>query len=332
MSASLITQLERVIRHDPANRGLLSSDDDFGPLCIGHLHQAAADLADASHVIIVTGFYVPRADPPAAETDGPPGAVLLAQTLANLGSQVTLVTDRFCETAVAAAIKACGTEGLDLKIAPDVVTDDWCKTMLGANWTDISHLVSVERVGPSHTTASIQGASTSEQKIFGDIVPGSDRDHCHNMRGDNIDEFTPQLHRLFEYAADHFPTLRSIGIGDGGNEIGMGCIEWHELFQRLPGDSAARVPCRIATDWNIVAGTSNWGAYALAAATALEKGNTEVLRLWNADHQRHVIQSMVENGPAVDGVTALPQATVDGLSFQDYIAPWIAIRKLLELE
>ena len=65
---------------------------------------------------------------------------------------------------------------------------------------------------------------------------------------------------------------KTIGIGDGGNEIGMGTVPWEELVRRLPRKEASAIPCRIATDWNIIAGTSNWGAFALAAAVALLAG------------------------------------------------------------
>ena len=47
----------------------------------GGLWQAAASLAQATSVAIITGFYVPLGTPPAAETDGPVGAALLANAL-----------------------------------------------------------------------------------------------------------------------------------------------------------------------------------------------------------------------------------------------------------
>src|SRR5262245_45478121 len=79
VSDPVLDQLERLIRTDPARRGLIASEPEFGPLLSGHFHRAANELATAaSSVAIATGFYIPGANPPAAETDGPPGAVLLA--------------------------------------------------------------------------------------------------------------------------------------------------------------------------------------------------------------------------------------------------------------
>ena len=121
-----------------------------------------------------------------------------------------------------------------------------------------------------------------------------------------------------------------IGIGDGANEIGMGAVPWEELERRLSGEQSCRVPCRIACDWNIVAGTSNWGAYALAAAVLLRRGRADLLRPFTADQQRQVLEAMVSNGPAVDGVTRCREATVDGLPFLTYIQPWEGMRRALQ--
>ena len=123
--------------------------------------------------------------------------------------------------------------------------------------------------------------------------------------------------------------MKTIGIGDGGNEIGMGSIPWEDLVRRLDGDCATRIPCRTPADWTIVAGTSNWGACALAAAVALLRGCPEALRDCDARRHRHVLEKMIADGPAVDGVTGQRRATVDGLPFLTYIQPWEGIRRRL---
>jgi hypothetical protein len=199
----------------------------------------------------------------------------------------------------------------------------------------LSHLVAIERVGPSHTLESLcsqQRAGPTPTQEFERLCPAASRNHCHNMRGEIIDEFSGELHRLFEELPQVCPGAQTIGIGDGGNEIGMGAIPWEELARRLSGDAAARIPCRIAADWNIIAGTSNWGAMALAAATLLLKGQPHLLRAWNAERELRVLEAMVASGPAVDGVTRRREATVDGIPFLTYIQPWEGIRRLLGLE
>jgi hypothetical protein len=199
----------------------------------------------------------------------------------------------------------------------------------------LSHLIAVERVGPSHTLQTYAGCRpVTDPRVqrFRDLVPAEHQDRCHNMRGEIIDAHTAPLHRLFESVAELRPGVRTIGIGDGGNELGMGAVPWDELQSRLTGSAAPLVPCRIATDWTIVAGVSNWGAQALAAAVCLLRGRTELLAAWDIASEERRLQTLVHDGPAVDGVTRLQQATVDGLPFLTYIQPWDGIRRALALE
>src|SRR4029079_5869024 len=72
----------------------------------GGLWNAASSLAAAPlpSMGIITGFYVPLGTPPAAETDGPVGAALLAGALTRVGVACRLVTDEPCRATCAAAL------------------------------------------------------------------------------------------------------------------------------------------------------------------------------------------------------------------------------------
>ena len=59
-------------------------------------------------LIVVTGFFIPTAQPPCGETDGPLGAVFLARALFPLGVRVVIATDAFCAAAVQAGLNTCG--------------------------------------------------------------------------------------------------------------------------------------------------------------------------------------------------------------------------------
>ncbi|MCA9018271.1 MAG: DUF4392 domain-containing protein, partial [Planctomycetaceae bacterium] len=326
----IIREFDRLIRRDPGKRGLIDSEAQFGPLCPDHLLNAARALAaNSSQVVIITGFYVPSAEIPAAETDGPPGAVLLALILEACGINTSVVTDELCAPVVAAAVDAYSYPRSQLNV---LSTD-------AAGWVDgffsrqnVSHLISVERVGPSHTPdslASQPGTSATGGAEFRGKVSPDHFDRCHNMRGEMIDAYTAPLHQLFERLPEFFPEAQTIGVGDGGNEIGMGAIAWEELDRRIASDHSGLIPCRIATDWNIVAGTSNWGALALAAAVALLKNQTGILFDWQRDAQQNVLEAMVREADAVDGVTKQREPTVDGLPFLTYMQPWEGILNLL---
>ena len=327
-----IARMESLVRRDPAHRGLLSSPDIDDLFPQGQLLLAAENLAKHAHSLwIVTGFYIPGATPPAAESDGPLGALLLASVLRDLGRRVELLTDPRCyplvrETALLTdfpleSVRECSEDHIDsLESQPP---------------PDLTHLIAVERVGPSHTKDSFLAQLRSGEPPLEDFerkVPSTARDHCHNMRGEVIDSFTGTLHRLFDFLPQANPQLRTIGIGDGGNEIGMGKIPWEMLAARLPDLTPAKSICRIPTDWNILAGTSNWGAYALAAAVALLENRLDLLQRFTADQQLRLLEALLEKQLVVDGVTRQFQPTVDGLPFLTYIQPWISIRKQLNLD
>jgi hypothetical protein len=54
-----------------------------------NLYNAAKSLTKANGVGLITGFYIPRSEPPAAETDGPLGTILLAAGLKSCGIDIT---------------------------------------------------------------------------------------------------------------------------------------------------------------------------------------------------------------------------------------------------
>lgn len=287
----------------------------------------------------MTGFFIPGASPPAAETDGPPGTALLAAALKQLGLSIQIATDEPCRTAIEVAALEMGLASEEVCTIPAQreEQESWFSRLLAttSHQLPLTHLISLERVGPSHTSASVQtqlhrttASDWSTRHVFDRLVPTSDQDRCHNMRGECIDAHTAPLHRLFELAASR-DDIHTIGIGDGGNEIGMGSIPWQELHLRLNSPHAARVPCRIATDWTIVAGVSNWGGQALAAAVLSLTNHTHAARDWTANQQLQLLERLVTDGPAVDGITRLREPTVDGLPFLTYIQPWEGLRRLM---
>lgn len=326
MDAIDFAKLENIARRDPADRGLASNRVGGELLAIDGLQRAARELAArARRVAIVTGFCVAHADPPAAETDGPPGALFLARALEALAVEAVLVADR---AALPLVEFGCRRWSLAARaIEGDAAAIDAYSFLHDGEFT---HLISIETVGPSHTLASVAaqhryGPPSVER--FEREVPDEHRNVCHNMRGRPIDEYSAPLYRLFEAA----PTagVTTIGIGDGGNEIGMGALAWEALREALPGDQVGRIICRIATDHLVLAGVSDWGGYALAIALAALHGRPELIRDWTTGDQRELIEGMVREAGAVDGATGRREATVDGLPLDQYLAVLDEMRAIL---
>ncbi len=284
-------------------------------------------VAETDHPVIgiVTGFLIPHAQPPAGETDGPLGALFLARALTPLGIRIILVTDPFAESALAAGLKACGLDQrVRLIILPTFAEaqamgpeEYWRRFISQAG--SLTHLIALERVGPSHTLESVRaqmGISEPHIEHFRRVVPPEAYDRCYTMHGRDITTTMSPAHWLFEAAGRQHPHIWTIGVGDGGNEIGMGLIPWNIIARNIPGGDI--VACRVWTDWIIVCGVSNWGAYGLAAGIGLCRGTVLDPRLFDPEEERRLLQVMVERGPLVDGITGQPTVTVDGLSFERY--------------
>jgi len=212
----------------------------------------------------------------AAAADGPPGAVILGELLERSGIPSILVTDTLCAPPVQAA--ASGTSLPVRVVGPDDV-DDLAADLAAASVTDV---IFVERPGPA---------------VDGEV---------YDMRAARITEFVAPLHLL----AVRGP-WQTIGIGDGGNEIGMGNVPADVVTSSV--DQGAVVRCAIGCDALVFGGVSNWAAIALGAAVASVLRPDEDLSP-GALVERHaeVLRRAVEAG-AIDGVTRQSTCTVDGL-------------------
>jgi hypothetical protein len=331
-----------LIQRDVNDRGLARDPkENLLTACAGDFAAACRSIAQTPNAVVgvVTGFYIPTAEPPGGETDGPLGAVFLARALQALGIRVFIETDQFCKTALEAGLTACGLndtcrlcvfpENIDARDERIVFHCE--KRFAGLGPQPVTHLIAVERVGPSHTVASVAAQDSKDVESLNRFireVPVELRDRCRTMRGLDITSKMAPAHILFATAKEVPQPITTIGIGDGGNEIGIGKMPWEIIRRNIP--NGGLIACRSSTDHLIVAGVSNWGAYALAAGVALLRGQQLPAEVFDVEREREILRVMVEKGPLVDGVTGRPSASVDGLSFDDYARPLRELAKLVE--
>ncbi len=248
----------------------------------GGLAGAAEALATAEHVGFITGFFVPRDDVAAPETDGPVGTAMLAAALATCGIPARIAVDDPCALAVEEAVLATGAE-----VAVDRVglSDEEGLARLAGQWRDLglSHVVSIERCGRAR-----------------DGKP-------HNMRAVDVSPWTMPMDDLFVGG----PWVK-LAVGDGGNEIGMGKLPIELIARTVP--NGPEIACVTSCDHLVVAGVSNWGAYGLLAALAVVRPDwaPTLSKFLTAERDLYVTRAIVEKAGAVDGVTARREATVDG--------------------
>ena len=248
----------------------------------GGLADAAASLAIATRVGLITGFFVPRGDVAAPETDGPVGTALLAAALAACGVPARIAVDTPSVEAVRAAVRATGE---NVTVDEIVLGDDGAIEELANIWRQdhLSHVVAIERCGRS--------------------ADGKPR----NMRGVDVSPWTLPLDALFEGG-----DWAKLAVGDGGNEVGMGKLPAGLIAQHVP--NGAEIACVTSCDHLVVAGVSNWGAYGLMAALAVLRPDWHrtIAKFLTAERDFFVTDTIVKEAGAVDGVTAQRVATVDG--------------------
>uniref|UniRef100_A0A8C4DY53 D-glutamate cyclase n=1 Tax=Dicentrarchus labrax TaxID=13489 RepID=A0A8C4DY53_DICLA len=242
-AVATIRQLETIIGEDPGERGIraLFVQDELLRSCLA--------LSHASSVAITTGFPTHYQHSPPDETDGPPGAIAMATMLLSLGKQVTMVTDRRALDMNQAIIDEAVRKGV-LKSAVPLVTfedrgPDSALHFLchhgDPSKPRYDHLVAIERSGRA-----------------GD-------GNYYNMRGVNIKHLVDPIDDLF-IAAKDIRGITTTGIGDGGNELGMGKVK-ERVKTLMPNGSL--VACDVPADYAITAGVSNWGGYAVACGLYL---------------------------------------------------------------
>jgi hypothetical protein len=265
--------VDQLLALDPGHRGISRF------FVRGGAEAAARSLLRGRRTLITTGFSVAPGLP---ETDGPPGAAALGRALRLLGHGVSFITDEPTVPLVRAALDALG-EPLDEIVTFAGDGSGRARELLKAS--NPTHLVSIER-------------------------PGRARDGDYrNARGVSVREWNAPLDALFLAAPRRVTT---IGIGDGGNEIGMGNVRARIARGGALERSIASV---VEVDHLVVAGTSNWGAYGVIAE--LSRLASRPL-LHTAEEERAMVEACVAAG-AVDGLTRRREATVDGLPLPAHV-------------
>lgn len=261
--------VDQVLALDPGHRDIAAF---FTP---GAATNAARALRRARRVLIVTGFTV---EPDMPETDGPPGAAVLGRALRRLGASVKYVTDAANVPLVEAVLKTLD-EPADVVVYPHGA--DAAFGLLAAERP--THLVAIERPGRNRA---------------GDYL---------NMRGESVAAWNLPIDELFVERRRPGRRPVTVGIGDGGNEIGMGRVRTR--LARLDA-LRARIATVVPVDHLVVAGVSNWGGYGIVAALGRLTG---LDLLHTPELERRLIQACVAAG-ACDGVTRRREPTVDSLA------------------
>ena len=226
-----------------------------------YLRAAQLLLSAKGTVLIGTGFPVAGT----YETDGPVGAIALYRALETLGAKPVLV----CGAPLADAISS------DYRVHKISVGDPAVSKLEAAN--------ALQQYQPSLVISIERPGMAADGKYY-------------NMRGEDISTVCASF--------DYFLSLTNcptIGIGDGGNEIGMGNVA--STLEQLN-----IIPSATCCDELVIADVSNWAAHGVIAMLSVLL-QQDMLLGWD---NLATLQYLSERG-SVDGVTRENSLTEDGL-------------------
>ena len=149
-----------------------------------------------------------------------------------------------------------------------------------------------------------------------------------SMSANDISQRTAPLDLLFPGPGETKNYL-TIGIGDGGNECGTGNIADKVSKVVKNGEDICTDRC---SNVLIMAGVSNWGAIALAAALVIvsNDSNGATVFLKECEDQRNILQKMLDYG-SYDGITGKSELSIDGMHFEnEHMAVTNAIVEILK--
>ncbi|CAM9930762.1 unnamed protein product [Ectocarpus fasciculatus] len=308
--------LENRVHMDEGNRGI-------GEIVIkGELFAAASELLTARRVVIITGFPCLLDFTPPTETDGPLGAVAIARALVELGKDVVIATDECNEEPVLAAVAASGLYGAHLQLecfAGGIGYDEGEAARLKSLAESVDMVVAIERAGPCSDGMykTMRGFDMSYLLAPLELLL---------LNGEDFDDEEPT-----DAPSKPRKKIRSVAIGDGGNEVGMGKIYQRILDSKIP--NAKEITCVVPSDHLIVASVSNWGGYALAAALAVlsaQNGNVEnmVSRCLVSSGKETEICSRLVSAGARDGISKKQELSIDGMPLSKTLEVLEDIRRI----
>lgn len=264
------------------------------PLSLLGARAVLKAAAEDRYFFVVTGAGNPRFLP-AGETDGPPGAVVLARVIHEVtGALPIILTDAPFVDNVKATAMAAGLSPRDnpaellgtpytTAVLP-LVGGDGADAQCAAYMADLDPtlLISIEKLGPAANG------------------------RAHSASGKPVDEATHcRAEPLFDIAREK--GIATVGIGDNGNEIGYGKITAAIHKYKPAGEQLAT---RVETDVLISANTSNWGGYGLVAAIAACLQDPAICH--TARWEKRILEANVAAG-AADGSTGRLLMAVDGM-------------------
>ena len=317
----IATRLERLMTLDIACRGVIgllhdaAVEQQGGPVVWSAARDLLQRVCPGDAVFIATGWVdQPLVDPGHGETDGPPGAIALARALRlTCKARPIILTDACLVDGVARLARAAGfqcvePENLHYSISLNKLLtlsvlpfpDDWTLAEKEASrlFTEFSPTACI----------AIERGGMNEKGVI------------HNMAGMDTNASQAKLDAVFRLAAK--AGAYTLGIGDGGNEIGMANIA-DCVRETVPFGEKCACGCgggltpATRVDLLMPAALSNWGAYALASMLGIMTNLPEALP--DPEREQRILKASISAG-FHDAIYGEICGSVDGLPMDTQLA------------
>ena len=297
------------------------------PMCLAAVELLQRSVRRGDYVFLTTGWAEqPSNIPDRGETDGPPGAAALARSIhLTLGGLPVILTDDYLVEGMRRVMLSAGFHATTPENLPHSLSDDpgvtYCPTaaIIGLP-RDIDEDRRMEeelldRYRPACCISIERGAMNRHGRI-------------HGMGGRDFSANQAKMDFLFTGAAER--GIATLGIGDGGNEIGMANIE-STIREKVRYGDRCRCPCGAGiapdvakVDVLVSATISNWGAYAVASLLALAEGRLDAM--CSEEREARVLDACVA-AEFHDSMGAGVSSSVDGCEAAVHLALITLIRK-----
>lgn len=314
--------VDRIVTADLAFRGVIHllyppARERLGrPLSLAAAELLRDRVSTGDTVLLATGWPDrPWVSPRIFETDGPAGAASLGRCLnLALGAVPVLLVERDLVPAMERVVRGAGLVALTPDEARRAAKSDHpIHAAAVLPWpTDLDEA----RQASGQTLSDLHPAAVVAIEKGGTNALG----RIHTRKGYDVTAPIAKVDPLIEAARDG--DVATVGIGDGGNEIGMANIR-DAIRRTVPFGETCACPCKggiapeTEVDVLVAAAVSNWGAYGVEACLAfladasgaMHDGVLETLTLQAA-----------ANAGLMDGITGHVEPSADGLRAEVHAA------------
>jgi len=285
------------------------------PICLLAARKIKECVKKNDVVLITTGAVVSPAG--LGETDGPLGAAALARILSlGLEAKVIILTEEILLEIVKAACR-----GAELNILK--FSDLTKRGEFDLGKMSIFPVPDIGKVSVLPFPLREEEAERETEHLLSSLKPklliavektGPNDLGIYHSYGLDFSAYHIKIGPLFSKAKQN--GIMTIGVGDRGNEVGLGTIK--DAARKVhPYGANCRCPCNsgaansTVVDIVVPAAVSNWGAYGIETCLGILLERIDLIHDENMEVR---MLNLSINAGAVDGMTGLCQPAVDGFS------------------